>query len=247
MIKIENTEVFGFNKAITSMRNPYESWNKSDSITCANCPDTEKEGLCINPMTGHICDGFIMGEADMALAKKLIKNGSEHRKFLRMIHVQADVVAPRYWWAEMDTYKWVTKNSSSTMHLITKRLLTPEDFSIDGTEVLFTNDVVEDSELILSILNKYISLYQVYNERVENDKKKKKALFRRIKQLLPEGFNQLRTIDTTYECLLNIYHQRKNHRLSEWSGENGFCKWVSSLPYMSEFISAMENKDEADT
>lgn len=236
MIKIENTQVWGFEGAIRGMRMPYESFDKSDSITCANCPNTEKGGLCINPMTGHICDGFIMGEKDMTLAKKLIKGGSEHRKFLRMIHVQAEVLAPRYWWAEMDTYKHVTKNSSSTMHLIAKRLLTPEDFSIDLENTCY--ETKEDFENILIILNKCILSYQKY------DGDKKKTFFRLIKQLLPEGFNQLRTIDTNYECLLNIYHQRKNHRLSEWSGENGFCKWISSLPYMSEFISAMEKSDE---
>lgn len=235
MIKIENTQVWGFEGAIRGMRNPYESHEKSDSVNCyydhLACQGCERlletEGSCT--ASGH----FYIGKADMTLAKKLIKGGSEHRKFLRMIHVQAEVLAPRYWWAEMDTYKYVTKNSSSTMHLITKRLLTPEDFSIDGTEVLFTDDIIEDSEIILSVLNKYISLYQVY------DKDNKKALFRRIKQLLPEGFNQLRTIDTNYEALLSIYHQRKNHRLSEWSGENGFCSWELTLPYFKEFLEGL--------
>ena len=236
MIKIENTEVFGFDKAITSMRNPYESFSKSDSGWDSHCVlDTGYQKCDSCPWQNLICEltYYHIGFNDMTLCKKLIRGGSEHRKFLRMIHVQADVLAPRYWWAEMDTYKWVTKNSSSTMHLITKRHLTIDDFSHDDSYSLPALNVY------INALNQRISEYE-YEENKEN----KSALFRAIKQLLPEGFNQLRTIDTNYECLLNIYHQRKNHRLSEWSGDNGFCKWISSLPFMSEFISAMENKDE---
>ena len=243
MIKIKNTQIWGFEGAIRGTRNPYMSHEKSDSIyckdiypNCSNCPIFKDFGkghsYCISNVSNNI-EEIVIGIADMTLAKKLIKGGSEHRKFLRMIHVQAEVLAPRYWWAEMDTYKWVTKNSSSTMHLITKRHLTIDDFSHDDSYSLPALNVY------INALNQRISEYE-YEENKEN----KSALFRAIKQLLPEGFNQLRTIDTNYECLLNIYHQRKNHRLSEWSGDNGFCKWISSLPFMSEFISAMENKDE---
>lgn len=229
MIKINNVDVWGFEGAIRGMRNPYESWSKSDSINChydhsvcQGCKRLlETEGSCT--ASGH----FYIGKADMTLAKKLIRGGSEHRKFLRMIHVQAEIKAPRYWWAEMDTYKHVTKNSSSTMHLITKRHLTIDDFSHDDSYSLPALNVY------INALNQRISEYE-YEENKEN----KSALFRAIKQLLPEGFNQLRMIDTNYECLLNIYRQRKNHRLTEWSGENGFCKWIESLPYMGEFISA---------
>ena len=159
----------------------------------------------------------------MALIKKLIKAGPEHRKFLRMIHVQADVKAPRYWWVEMDKYKYVEANSSSTMHLITKRPLTVDDFSVSNPAVkthLINN--------ILKILNLNI---QRYNE--QSDKELKDIYFSTIKQLLPESYNQLRTIDTDYECLLSIYKQRKNHRLLEW---REFCNWVETLPYMEEFL-----------
>ena len=201
MIKITNTDVWGFDGAIRGMRNPYMSHEKSDS--------TYKDEYY-----------YQIGEKDMELACKLIKSGSEHRKFLRMIHVQADILAPRYWWAEMDTYKHVTMNSSSTMHLITKRELTIEDFSRD-------NGIGDDVAKAWALsLNSLIAIY--------NDKKSEKN-FRIIKQTLPESYNQLRTIDTNYECLLNIYRQRENHRLTEWKE---FCKWVESLPYMEEFLLA---------
>ena len=222
MIKITNTWTGGFESAIRGMRNPYESHEKSDSIICSECPNANEEGICINPKMGTICQGFFMGYNDMTLCKKLIKAGSEHRKFLRMIHVQADVIAPRYWWAEMDKYKYVEANSSSTMHLITKRELTLEDFS--------SNDAIAKASLnkIIPLLNHNIKMYEASKHGADGIK-----YFRTIKQLLPESYNQLRTIDTNYECLLSIYHQRKNHRLSEW---HTFCDWIKSLPYMEDFL-----------
>ena len=228
MIKIDNVWTGGFEGAIRGMRNPYESFDKSDSSRCDNFDykDSYCKDCCYFP-----CEHseYIIGEKDMALCKKLIKAGSEHRKFLRMIHVQADVVAPRYWWAEMSKYKFVEANSSSTMHLITKRELTLEDFSInDGLDKSFLIPVIDT-------INEGIRDYNKdYN-------KGSQSLFRAIKQLLPESYNQLRTIDTNYECLLSIYHQRKNHRLSEW---HEFCDWIKSLPYMEEFIGVMEKRIE---
>ena len=226
MIKIENTQVWGFEGALRGMRNPYESHEKSDSVNCyydhLACQGCERlletEGSCT--ASGH----FYIGKADMTLAKKLIKAGPEHRKFLRMIHVQADVTAPRYWWAEMDKYKYVEANSSSTMHLITKRELTQDDFSMN-----------------MKTYEKMGSLNECLNDLIkEYQETKDEEVFMAIKQMLPESYNQLRTIDTNYETLLNIYMQRKNHRLAEWSGENGFCKWISSLPYMQKFMGAMK-------
>lgn len=227
MIKIEKTDIFGVSAAIRGMRNPYESHEKSDSkdcdlmSSCLECPLKDKNCL----KSEITVDSFIIGKTDLALCKKLIRSGSEHRKFLRMIHVQADVVAPRYWWAEMDKYKFVEANSSSTMHLITKRELTLEDFSInDGLDKSFLIPVIDT-------INEGIRDYNKdYN-------KGSQSLFRAIKQLLPESYNQLRTIDTNYECLLGIYHQRKNHRLSEW---REFCDWIKSLPYMEEFLEVAE-------
>lgn len=226
MLTISNVETFGFRKAISSMRNPYMSHAKSDSMSCEGlmCGRCPHDGDC--PYGDFDHRGYSIGEEDMKLAKKLIKAGSEHRKFLRMIHVQADVVAPRYWWAEMDKYKWVEANSSSTMHLITKRHLKTNDFSTSLYSTLTL-------ETIIGFINKMIDRLDY-----EEDKETKDGLFIAIKQLLPESYNQLRTIDTNYECLLSVYHQRHNHRLEEWSGENGFCAWIKSLPYMNEFLEA---------
>lgn len=228
MIEIKNINVFGFEAAIRGMRNPYESHEKSDSKKCAlwcescwlndNCPYDNDQGL--------VCD-IAIGAEDMTLCKRLIKAGSEHRKFLRMIHVQCDVLAPRYWWAEMDKYKYVEANSSSTMHLITKRELTMDDFEPVHNGV---RHILEDS--VLPTLNTWI---EEYKDTTDNERKDN--ILRSIKQLLPESYNQLRTIDTNYETLLNIYMQRKNHRLLEW---HSFCGWIESLPYMSEFIGALE-------
>ena len=212
-MKIDETAVWGFEGAIRGMRNPYESHDKSDSGRVMTVEQNE-----LGLFKGF---EFRIGEADMKLCKKLIKGGSEHRKFLRMIHVQADVTAPRYWWAEMDKYKFVEANSSSTMHLITKRELTVNDFSIDnGLDESFLIPIIDT-------INEGIRDYNKDYNKGDN------TLFRAVKQLLPESYNQLRTIDTNYECLLSIYHQRKNHRLSEW---HTFCDWIKSLPYMKEFI-----------
>lgn len=220
MIEITHVETFGFDGAIRGMRMPYESFDKSDSHECMYHDGGICDFECVlygsKPSTS-LC----IGKADMALAQKLIKAGPEHRKFLRMIHVQCDVLAPRYWWQEADKYKWIEANSSSTMHLITKRELTLDDFSLDGG--------LSESTLI-PIMNALNDGIREYN-KVEGERKE--ALFRAIKQLLPESYNQLRTIDTNYEDLLSIYHQRKNHRLTEWCS---FCEWLKTLPYMADFL-----------
>ena len=227
MIKITNTGVWGFDGAVRGMRNPYMSHGNSDSKICTQMPECYQ---CIKwkhcPFKDNSLDEYSIGEKDMRLACTLIKAGSEHRKFLRMIHVQADILAPRYWWAEMDTYKHVNMNSSSTMHLIAKRELTIDDFSTDGAC---------DYDWRVSVVTALNSIIQSYKE--SNDKGTEDGIFRSLKQLLPESYNQLRTIDANYECLLNIYRQRKNHRLTEW---HTFCKWVESLPYMKEFLNAMD-------
>lgn len=227
MIKITHVETFGFKAAIRGMRNPYMSHVKSDSDKCKNmaCVECFYEGKSCVSSFGVVEDTFVLGKADMTLAKKLIKAGPEHRKFLRMIHVQADVLAPRYWWAEMDKYKWVEANSSSTMHLITKRMLTIDDFSHDSPLQIDLSRIWEE---LIEKLNDDI---QAYNRAT--DARVKEHLFAYIKRFLPEAYNQLRTIDTNYECLLSIYHQRKNHRLTEWKE---FCQWVEDLPYMKEFV-----------
>ena len=231
MIDIKTIGVWGFEGAIRGMRMPYESFDKSDSgllrdILQENdeCLFNEK-GWCDDCPDCHYCHYFGIGRTDMALCKKLIKGGSEHRKFMRMIHVQADVKAPRYWWVQTSKYKWVEDNSSSTMHRITKRELTIDDFSHDPEY----NEI--DSRWLWGSIDRVNDCIREYN--LHSEKETKDYWFRKIKQFLPESYNQLRTIDTNYECLLNIYRQRKNHRLSEW---HTFCYWIESLPYMKEFL-----------
>lgn len=228
MIEVKTIGVWGFEGAIRGCRMPYESFNKSDSRWCYECEKCgridEKTNVCYRPLPHDLCPKeFVIGEADMALAKKLIRAGSEHRKFLRMIHVQAEVRAPRYVLTELDTYKVGTvRNSSSTMHLITKRELSINDFSREGgasTGAL---------ESIIDTLNMLIRCYNL-----SSNAGLKQQWFMTIKQLLPESFMQRIIWDANYEVLLNIYHQRKNHRLTEW---REFCSWIESLPYMKEFL-----------
>lgn len=229
MIKIEDVEVMGMRKAIKGMRNAMNSWEKSDSgfyqcgcpevgtTYCGNYGDRCFKGNCGTcPMRM-----YDMGDADMDLAKRLIKAGSSDRKFLRMIHVQADVTAPLYWWKEYDTYKVGTvANSCSTMHTIHKRDLTLDDFSYEHL-----------IPVALDCLNETIKTINTARQFVV-DMKLKEDWWQMI-QLLPSSFNQMRTIDLNYETLLSIYRQRKSHKLDEW---RDFCKWIETLPYMKEFL-----------
>ena len=194
MLKIENTEVFGFEAAYRGMRNPLNSWGKASP------------------------------EADLALAKKLIAAGTEHRKFLRMIYVTVDVTAPLYWWKEYDTYKvGTTANSCSTMHTLTKRPFTMDDFS-------FEDLIEEDAKAVVATFEE---MRQAYNET------KDQRAWRCLITLLPSGFMQRRTLGLNYEVLLSIHRQRKNHKLSEW---HTFCDWIESLPSMCSFLSAAEGE-----
>ena len=231
MIKIEDVEVMGMRKAIKGMRNAMNSWEKRDSsllfcheIICALCPYESLDSIeCDNK--SH----FIIGEADMKLCKNLIKAGSPDRKFLRMIHVQADVTAPLYWWKEYDTYKVGTvANSCSTMHTIHKRDLTLDDFSYEHL-----------IPVALDCLNETIKTINTARQFVV-DMKLKEDWWQMI-QLLPSSFNQMRTIDLNYENLLSIYRQRKGHKLDEW---REFCKWIETLPYMKEFLGLDEQVEK---
>lgn len=225
-LMITSVEVSGFPAAIRGMRNPYESFGKSDSARCLNmrceeCPFKEKKIDCINDSVNP--EAFVIGNADMALCKNLIKGGSEHRKFLRMIHIQCDIKAPRYWWQEFDTYKVGTvENSSSTMHLITKRSLTLDDICTEGS---YDSSALEG---IVTVINEMIEHYNSAKSKILKD-----AIFRAIKQTLPEGLYQLRTVDFNYETAITMYHQRKNHRLAEWKQ---FTSWIETLPYMGDFL-----------
>ena len=238
MIKIEDVEVMGMRKAIKGMRNAMNSWDKSDSgFYQCGCPDV---GTTYCGNYGDRCFRgncgtcrmrmYDMGDADMDLAKRLIKAGSSDRKFLRMIHVQADVTAPLYWWKQIDQYRiGVTTNSTSTMHTIHKRDLTIDDFSHEhliSDEPVPCKVVSSKQSLMVQIyiLNKYREMYLEYKD---------KEYWWQIIQLLPSSFNQMRTIDLNYETLFSIYRQRKGHKLDEWVE---FCKWIETLPYMKEFL-----------
>lgn len=207
MIKFENTEVFNFEGAIRGMRNPLNSWDKSDSEYTLDWNTKPDTGIM-----------FVIGANDLALMKKLIKAGSDHRKFMRQILVSVDITAPLYWWKEFDTYKVGTVvNSCSTMHKITSKPISHDDFSIDeGLLVYFVDTIVECERL-----------------REEYLKTKDPKYWRGLIQLLPESYNQKRTVTLNYEVLRNIYGSRKNHKLDEWSV--GFIDWIKSLPY-SELI-----------
>ena len=219
MIKIEDVEVMGMRKAIKGMRNAMNSWDKSDS---GYMVDEKLDGVQFSY--------FKIGEKDMKLCKNLIKAGSSDRKFMRMIHVQADVTAPLYMWKQIDQYRiGVTTNSTSTMHTIHKRELTIDDFSHEhliSDEPVPCKVVSSKQSLMVQIyiINKYREMYLEYKD---------KAYWWQMIQLLPSSFNQMRTIDLNYETLFSIYHQRKNHKLDEW---RDFCKWIEILPYMKEFL-----------
>ena len=219
MIKITKTEVFGFDAAIRGMRNPMNSWYSSDSSNCvADCAKCTHLEEAIVDSRG-IC--FYLGDADRELACKLVKAGSDHRKFMRMIHVQADVLAPLYWWKEYDTYKISTvANSCSTMHKIHARDFTIDDFSFENCDSWVGNFCEQIVQTLNICRTKYL------------DTKDKKVWYQMI-QLLPSSYNQKRTIDLNYETLYNIYHARKNHKLDEW---HTFCDWIEKLPYMKEFL-----------
>ena len=205
-MKILNTDVWGFEHAIRGMRNPWNSWDKSDS--------------CKNFDTGVIA----IGNNDLNLMKKLIKAGSEHSKFMRMIHVSADFIMPRYWWSESDTYHFHTKNSTSTMH---KLLNNPNPITKD----LFIT-CEEDDDVLSFVIERLELLRQSY--RATNDYDEQTGFLVRAKRLLPEGFLQLRTLDTNYAEIRNMYFQRHSHRLrEEWV--DTFCRWIDTLPY-SELI-----------
>jgi len=208
-MKIETLEVAGFAPALRGMRNPKDSWHLSDSYMCYLNPTPQ----------------YVVGANDMKLAQNLIKGGTEHRKFLRMINVWFDADMPRYFWQEFDTYHHNTKNSCSTMHklLARKTPITKEEFVTCHED----DDVME---IIVTRLEEIRKLY-----RNATFSAFKERLLLRAKRLLPEGFLQLRTVCTNYEELRTIYHQRKHHRLEEEWIDN-FCKWVESLPYADEFI-----------
>ena len=232
MIKIENSEVLGWEHAIRGMRNPMNSWEKSDSGYCGR--DLLRDcRTCVHRNTSYpACySGFDLGPNDYDLMMRLRNAGTDHRKYMRMIAVYVDITAPLYWWKEFDTYKIGTvANSCSTMHKIQEKEFTLEDFSHEHV----TTRSLELLIMTVKYLNECRDLYINY-EISDNGgfpKPTKKELWWQMIQLLPSSYNQRRTIMFNYEVLANIYKSRKHHKLDEW---REFCTWIESLPY-SEII-----------
>lgn len=210
MIKIEHIEVFNFEGAVRAMRNPLNSWSKSDS-------KWEFDGYSIREAR-EIYE-YVLGEADLALMRKLVKAGSDHRKFMRQIMVSMDITAPLYWWKEADTYKVGTvANSCSTMHKIHAAPFTRDDFSCERM-----------TEAALHQLDGLIDFLEA--ERQAFCETKEVAHWHNIIQLLPTSYNQLRTVTLNYEVLLNIYRARRNHKLDEW---HVLCDAIEKMPYFRE-------------
>lgn len=210
MIKFEKTDVHGFEAAIRGMRNSWDSWDKSDSHGCYTACGTP----CEYPMS------YCIGKNDLELMQKLVRSGSDHSKFMRMIDVSVDITAPLYWWKQFDQYRiGVTTNSTSTMHCVADKEFELDDFShehlFDGDDVLKT---------VIGFLNHY---------RNEYLKTKDKRCWWQIIQMLPSSYNQKRTVHLNYQVLRDIYFPRRIHKLDEW---REFGKWTEELPYGKELI-----------
>lgn len=241
MIKFENCEVLGWEHAIRGMRNPMNSWDKMDSGWKTDCTD---EHLIVDSDT----EGYFelgLGPNDRKLMMNLRNAGTDHRKFMRMITVYVDILAPLYWWKEFDTYKIGTvANSCSTMHKIHAKEFTREDFShehlIGNREFCWNNGIMagtEANDSPMDILDNIIYALNVYHNAYLSTKDKR--YWWQMIQLLPSSYNQRRTVQMNYEVLANIYKSRKDHKLDEW---RELCKWIEGLPY-SELITGKREED----
>lgn len=225
MIKIENTELVGWEAAIRGMRNPLNSWEKSDSKWYSIGIPTSNPAA-INDK--YLSQKYCIGDNDLDLMKRLRNAGTDHRKFMRMITVYVDITAPLYWWKEFDTYKVGTvANSCSTMHKIHAKEFTLEDFSC---EHLFDTPESEFNDS-MDVLKEVIDILNLYRDHFVKNPHRKDYWWQLI-QLLPSSYNQRRTVMLNYEVLANIYKSRRNHKLDEW---HVFCEWIENLPY-SELI-----------
>lgn len=235
MIKINNTEVVGWEAAIRGMRNPMNSWAKSDSEFCIlGSPDYE-ESIAVD----YDCEWTTyIGPNDQNLMKRLRKAGTDHRKFMRMLVVYCDILAPLYWWKEFDTYKVGTvANSCSTMHKIVAKEFAVDDFSHEHMNVWSLNILKSTIERLNRSRNIYLYGGLTYDE---NDKyvqfePKSKYIWWQMIQLLPSSYNQKRTVMLNYEVLANMYKSRRDHKLDEW---HEFCDWIRELPYSELIIGA---------
>jgi hypothetical protein len=210
MIKLENTSVMNFENAIRGARNPMNSWDKLDSTFDAN-------------------GNFVFGPNDLSLGRKLCKAGSDHRKFVRQIFISVDITAPIYWWKEFDTYKVGTvANSTSTMHKIHSKPFELSDFS--------TDKIVDSAK---DCMQEILKVLENLRQEFISDKASNKDAWYSIIQLLPESYNQKRTVTLNYENAISMYYSRRNHKLSEW---HVFCDWILDLPYFKELFSLDENE-----
>ena len=232
MLKIENTEVFGWEAATRGMRNPMNSWDKSDSgncgqVLCEKCRFYDAHGEYKCNITPIYYD-YVLGDIDLKLMKSLSKAGSDHAKFLRMINVTVDLTAPLYWWKEFDTYKVGTvANSCSTMHKIHAKEFVLDDFSHEHL-----THYSHDGELCRDWLGDLEDLIDDLNFAREQflETKDKKYWWQMI-QLLPSSYNQRRTVQLNYQVLKSMYFARKDHKLDEW---HTLCDWMLGLPYFKE-------------
>ena len=237
MLKIENTDVVGWEAAIRGMRNPMNSWEKSDSEWYSiGIPTSNPAAINDKCLSQKYC----LGNNDLELMKRLRNAGTDHRKFMRMIAVYADITAPLYWWKEFDTYKVGTvANSCSTMHKIHEKEFYEEDFSFERLESGYEEYKGDDAmhtaycsmQNVISALNRLRYMYKI--------SKNKKYWYAMI-QLLPSSYNQKRTVMLNYEVLANMYKSRKNHKLDEW---HVLCNWIESLPY-SELITGQSIEEK---
>lgn len=225
MLKIENAEVMGWEHAIRGMRNPKNSWDKTDSGT--KCP-YGRDKCC-----GDCQENFCVGPNDLKLMTTLRNAGTDHRKFMRMITVYLDITGPFYWWKEFDTYKVGTvADSCSTMHKLTAKEFELDDFSHEHLNVAGNNILTQ----IIGTLNLLREAY--LGDEIKSPEWKKDIWYMMI-QLLPSSYNQKRTVMLNYEVLANMYKSRRNHKLDEW---HMLCDWIESLPY-SELITG-KTKEE---
>ena len=234
MIKIENTEIVGWQAAIRGMRNPLESWDKSDSFW---------ETVDYDSLNENDIYEYKLGPNDLGLMKRLSNAGTDHRKFMRMIVVYCDILAPLYWWKEFDTYKVGTvRNSCSTMHCIHKEQFILHDFSHEHLNIRSMSVLKGTIAHLNEVRNVYMYGGFDYDENGEwiRFEPKNKYIWWQMIQLLPDTYNQRATVMLNYEVLANMYKSRKDHRLWEW---HTFCDWIRKLPY-SELITGEEQKLE---
>ena len=252
MIKFEKTETYGWEAAIRGMRNPMNSWEKSDSYFLDY--DGDMYDICGNHAPfygGNNGNGDFIGKEDYKLMTRLHNAGTDHRKFMRMITVYVDITAPLYWWKEFDTYKVGTvANSCSTMHKVHEKEFTLEDFScehlVSGWSGKDKNDIdiilpgpAECFENIVIMLNRIRNSYLNALKTESETNLSAKDIWWQIIQLLPSSYNQKRTVMLNYEVLANIYKSRKDHKLDEW---RELCQWIEGLPY-SELITGGANNE----